>query len=75
MIAWMIDMFKPKKMAIAISSLAKTQPEKSMHYWKCGEFGLNQNDSNCPKKKKVLYIEKSKSKVEMAKIEEKFKKK
>lgn len=74
-VALMIDVSKSKKMAIAISSLAKIHLEKTMHYWRCDEFGHIKNNSNCLKKKKDLHMEKFKPKAEMAKFGDKSKKK
>lgn len=71
----MIDVSKSKKMATTTSSFAKTQSEKTMYYWRCGKFDHTKNNSNCFKKKKDLHIDKSKTKIKMAKIRDKFKKK
>lgn len=68
----MTYVFKPKKMAIATSSLVETQSKKTIYYWRCGESNHTKNDSNYPKKKKTLYIEKFKSKFEMTKVRNKF---
>lgn len=74
MVSWMTDISKPKKAATATSSLAKTQPEKTLHCWGCGESGHTKNDPNCPKKKKAQNTEKPKQKTEVAKTGEKSKK-
>lgn len=74
----MIDSTKPKMVAIAASSLSKTQPEESqmtLHCWEYRESRHTKNDPNFPKKKKARYLEKPKQKIEMAKTWEKSKKK
>ena len=75
MASWMTDASKSKKAATATSSLAETQPEKTLHCWGCGESGHTKNDPNCPKKKKGQQPETSRPKIEVAKTVEKAKKK
>ena len=38
-VSWMADASKSKKATIATSSLVQTEPEKTLHYWGCGESG------------------------------------
>lgn len=39
-----------------------------MYNWKCSRCDYTKNDSNCPTKKKTLYIKKLKSKIKISKI-------
>jgi len=75
MVSWMTDTSKSKKVATATSSLAETQPEKTLHCWGCGEAGHTKNDPNCPKKKRASPPEKSKQRAEVVKTAEKATKK
>lgn len=73
MIAWMINVSKPKKIKNTTSSLVETQFERIVHYWRYSEFFRNKNDSNFLNKKKALYIEKPKFLKKMAKVGDKSK--
>lgn len=69
----MINMSRPKKIAITTSSLVETQLERPMHFWRCGKSNHTKNNLNYHKKKKILHMKKLKPKKEMAKVEDKSK--
>jgi len=73
----MIDSIKSKKVALATSNFIEIELKKSqktLHCWRCGESGHVKNDPNFPEKK-AQSLEKSKQKIEVAKVGEKSKKK
>lgn len=69
MVAKMMDVFKPEKVATAISRLAKIQPKRTKDYWRYSNSSYTKNDSKYTNKKKVLHMEKFKLKAKMAKEE------
>lgn len=64
----MTDVSKSKKVATTTSTLTKTQPKKTIHYWRYSEPSYTKNNFNYLRKKKVLYIEKSKPKFKIFKV-------
>ena len=66
----LMEATKPKKLAIATSSLAEAQPEKVVHCWACGEAGHTKGDPKCSKKKQEGSVA-AKPKAEVAKSSDK----
>ena len=77
MVSWMTNASMSKKATTATSSLAEIQREKTLHSWRCQEFGHTKNDLNFLKnlKKKGQSTKKPKQKIETVRVGEKSKKK
>lgn len=57
MVAWIINVVRPKKIATSTSYLVETQLKRTMHFWEYSKIDYTKNDPNYLKKKKIQHIE------------------